>query len=396
MMKKILFILPPFTGHINPTLPIAIALHQKGHDVKILGYAELITQSLPSTHHHLIHPLTHDLSKERFHQIAKEQSKRGLNAFQFLWADVLLPLAEHSCDEVLEVIQGFRPDLCVIDQQMLSGVLACLRSNTPWISTASTSGMLVGALDILPQVKSWLDERLLDLLTTFNLSKEHLPSLFYSHLGVLVFSSKTLTITAFPHMKVEPFFHFIGLSTGQRQTIPFAFERLNAERKKILVSLGTLNADHGERFFSTVVEAFEHELSYDIIVVCPENLLPCWPSHFIVQKRIPQLDLLKLVDLVICHGGHNTVCESLSEGIPLMIAPIKDDQPIVAEQVQAVGAGIRVKFARIKAKEMREVAHELMSDEKYRLAAKSIGDELRQHNAVFEAVRLIEMWCIKS
>ncbi len=392
MVKKILFILPPFTGHINPTLPIAIALYQKGYLVKILGYAELISQSLATPYHFLIHPLTHDLSKERFHQIAQEQSKRGLNAFQFLWEDVLLPLAEHSCDEVLSVIEDFKPDLCVVDQQMLSGVLACLRSNTPWISTASTSGMLVGALDILPQVKQWLDDRLYALLQSFHLKAEALPLLFYSQLGVLVFSSKTLTISAFPKMKVEPFFHFIGLSTGQRQNIPFDFNRLHADRKKILVSLGTLNADHGHRFFSTVVEAFEHEEAYDLIVVCPEGILDHWPSHFFVQKRVPQLEILKQVDLVICHGGHNTVCEALSEGIPLMIAPIKDDQPIVAEQVQAVGAGIRVKFSRIKAKEMRETAIELMQNDQYRKAAKAIGKELTQCDSLVEGLRLIEMW----
>ena len=51
--------------------------------------------------------------------------------------------------------------------------------------------------------------------------------------------------------------------------------------------------------------------------------------------------------------GDNTVCESLAEGLPLVVAPIRDDQPIIAKQVADAGAGIRVRFARIRAAELR-------------------------------------------
>ena len=43
----------------------------------------------------------------------------------------------------------------------------------------------------------------------------------------------------------------------------------------------------------------------------------------------------------VTHGGHNTVCEALAHGLPLVVAPIRDDQPTVAAQVVQAGAGVR-------------------------------------------------------
>ena len=54
---------------------------------------------------------------------------------------------------------------------------------------------------------------------------------------------------------------------------------------------------------------------------------------------MPQLALLRHVDAVVCHGGHNTLCEALALGLQLVLAPVRDDHPLVADQVVAAGAG---------------------------------------------------------
>jgi MGT family glycosyltransferase len=377
---KVAIIVPPFTGHINPTIPLLMSLYHRGDQVIIIGYEESLKNSIPPEHWSLIHPLTHVLSMEKFQQMASAQAKRGLNAFQFLWEDVLIPLANNSFTELKQKLIDFQPDYCIVDQQMLSGVLCCLSLRLKWFTTASTSGMLVGSLDILPQVKAWLVDQKKALLSTYALPLDQLQALDYSPHGVFIFSSFKLTTTAFPQMSIEPYFHFVGLSIGQRRKIPFDFDQINTNHPKILVSLGTLNAEYGQRFFEEVVHAFQGK-ALQIIVVAPKTIDIAWPENFIVQAQIPQLELLKKVNLVICHGGHNTVCEALNEGLPLLIAPIKDDQPIVAEQVQAVGAGIRIKFARIKGDELYALSMKLLEDPKYQEAALSIRAELQAMNA---------------
>ena len=84
-----------------------------------------------------------------------------------------------------------------------------------------------------------------------------------------------------------------------------------------------------------------------VILVAPPSSSPRRRTSS-CARYVPQLALLPHVDAVVCHGGHNTTCEALAHGLPLVIAPIKDDQPIVAEQVVAAGAGLRVKFGRVR------------------------------------------------
>src|SRR5690606_14277378 len=89
------------------------------------------------------------------------------------------------------------------------------------------------------------------------------------------------------------------------------------------------------------------------VVVAPPDLVGPVPSNVLVVPRVPQLDLLPRLDAVVCHAGHNTVCEALAHGVPLVVAPIRDDQPTIAAQVEAAGAGVRVMFRRVGVEGLR-------------------------------------------
>ena len=58
------------------------------------------------------------------------------------------------------------------------------------------------------------------------------------------------------------------------------------------------------------------------------------------------LELLPELDAVLCHGGMGTVTEALAHGVPLVVAPIRADQPAVARQVTQAGAGLEVVLPR--------------------------------------------------
>jgi hypothetical protein len=122
------------------------------------------------------------------------------------------------------------------------------------------------------------------------------------------------------------------------------------------------------RFYATAAAALA-DLPVQAIFAAPPELVPEVPSNVIMQRRVPQLALLPHVDAVVCHGGHNTVCEALAHGLPLVIAPIKDDQPIVADQVVAAGAGLRVKFGRVQAPELRAAVRRILDEPSFRDAA---------------------------
>jgi MGT family glycosyltransferase len=143
----------------------------------------------------------------------------------------------------------------------------------------------------------------------------------------------------------------------------------------VLVTLGTVNWRAGARFLAVAAEALGG-MPVQAVIVAPGDLVPDPPAGVLVVPRVPQLALLERTDLVVCHGGHNTVCESLAAGVPLVLAPVRDDQPFVADQVARAGAGVRVKFGRITVPALCQAVSEVLGDPAYREAAARVGTSL--------------------
>jgi zeaxanthin glucosyltransferase len=60
---------------------------------------------------------------------------------------------------------------------------------------------------------------------------------------------------------------------------------------------------------------------------------------WIVRPSVPQPAVLPHCDLVVCHGGNNTVMEALAAGVPVLAAPFSTDQFAGAEDLRRAGLG---------------------------------------------------------
>lgn len=364
-MSRFLFVVPPLTGHTNPTLAVAAELKQRGHHVAWVGHPGQIKPLLPAAA--TLYALDDSVPDSLVDAMTSEaQTVRGLAALKFLWSDFFLPLAEAMIPGVEQAVADFGPDVMVVDQQALAGALVARRRGLPWVTFATTSAGVTDPLAALPKVKAWLNESFEHLQRQAGLDPE--PTLDASPHGVVVFSTAALvgTAEAYPEH-----FHFVGPSIKQRQDdTDFPWDQLHSG-PKVLVSLGTVNMDRGQRFFQTAVEALSRE-PLQVIMVAPPGVVPDPPDNFLIRPRVPQLALLPHCSAVVTHAGHNTVCESLAHGLPLVLAPIKDDQPVVAQQVSDAGAGIRVKFGRLKPADLRSAVLTVLREPSYRQAAQRI------------------------
>jgi len=64
------------------------------------------------------------------------------------------------------------------------------------------------------------------------------------------------------------------------------------------------------------------------------------PSNFIVRRRCPQLEVLKVADVFITHGGANSMMESISAHVPMLVLPWFSDQPDNARTVSKEKVGL--------------------------------------------------------
>lgn len=370
-MGRFLFVVPPLSGHVNPTIALGEELSRRGHAVAWTGHSQLVAPLLP-TGAELI-PLDHELPAEMVTS-ARERamSLRGVAALEFLWREFLRPLAVAMVPGVEAAVTAFEPDCLVVDQQAFAGAIVARRRGIAWVTSATTSAELVDPFHALPKVGAWVLSQLVELQLEAGVTGEVATrgDLRFSDHLIIAFTTSALTgpLTlpegSGPVVMVGP-----SLRGADREGVDASLAHfLDRPGPGVLVTLGTVNAEAGGRFFAAALEAAEHS-SWRAVVVAPAETIVDPPENVFVARFVPQLQVLDRVDAVVCHAGHNTVCESLAKGLPLVVAPIRDDQPIIADQVEKCGAGVRVRFGRVGPKELKAAVDAVLDDGDYRAAA---------------------------
>jgi UDP:flavonoid glycosyltransferase YjiC (YdhE family) len=371
-----LVVVPPLAGHVNPTIALAARLQERGHVVSWVGCGEVTRRLLPEGA--TVTGGVAGISETTVASIRQRSSGlRGAAALKFLWEDFLFPLASAMLPAVDAAVEDFAPDLVVVDQQALAGAVVARRREVPWATSATTSAELVDPFAPLPKVGEWVRRGMARLAADGGLDAGDTRDLRFSEHLVLAFTTEALTgpLTlppgSGPVAMVGPSLEAPGGDDPRHGDPELPAGWMAREEPRVLVSLGTVNAEVGATFMRTCIQAVADE-AVSLIMVAPPELLGPVPGHVVVRRFVPQLSVLAEVDAVVSHAGHNTVCEALAYGRPLVVAPIRDDQPIVAEQVVRAGAGRRVRFGRVRAPELREVLDSVLFDDRFRSAAAAV------------------------
>merc|ERR1711977_240995 len=165
----------------------------------------------------------------------------------------------------------------------------------------------------------------------------------------------------------------MGVSESEKQWLdePFPYDDLREYKKQgkkiIYASFGTVaTSDHfwehevipskmfgattsGKEFCRTlwerIFEAFGGKENYVVVLATvagdPKALEGFEiPRNFIVRRRCPQLDVLKVADVFITHGGANSMIESVSAHVPMLVLPYFADQYENARIVSSSGSGL--------------------------------------------------------
>ncbi|MCB0831758.1 MAG: hypothetical protein KDB64_12580 [Solirubrobacterales bacterium] len=105
---------------------------------------------------------------------------------------------------------------------------------------------------------------------------------------------------------------------------------------------------------------------------------------------LPQTSVLPHVDLVITHGGNNTVVESLHNGKPMIVLPLFWDQHDNAQRIEETGFGRRLDTYRHEPAQLLDAVDELLADHSLRSRLEATSTRLKGRNGVDEAATLIE------
>jgi MGT family glycosyltransferase len=105
---------------------------------------------------------------------------------------------------------------------------------------------------------------------------------------------------------------------------------------------------------------------------------------------LPQTSILPSVDLVITHGGNNTVTESLYFGKPMVVLPLFWDQHDNAQRLDETGLGLRLDTYGHSPRELSGAIDQLLADEKLGERLAAMAARLQAARGTERAADLIE------
>jgi MGT family glycosyltransferase len=105
---------------------------------------------------------------------------------------------------------------------------------------------------------------------------------------------------------------------------------------------------------------------------------------------LPQTSVIPLCDLVITHGGNNTITECLHFGKPTIVLPLFWDQYDNAQRMHELGLGIRLDTYLFTDTEMHDALRRLLNDSGLRERLAEMAAIVQQRDGVRMAANLIE------
>ena len=391
-MAKILFVVPPFWGHINPTLTLGSELYNKGHQVawaSMLSLDHLIPQA---TKCYFLDSDKDNNFKNYFKSVEEYGQKMfGLQSLQYLYEELLIPMSRFMVSNLPKVFNHFSPDIIITDNQAFGASITSIKFNISFATLITAPTVLKNSIG-MQQFNIWENQQIENLKREFQILKS--DSIVKSKLLSIAFTSTEFLDINQSNDTIK----FVGPLIKERYShIEFDWDHLSkSPLPKVLVSLGTVfSGDSKINFYKKVIQAFENR-PYTVIVVADPNLFSVWPDNFIVQKRVPQINLLSHIDAVICHSGHNTVCESIYYGLPLIVIPIAYDQFQTSQLVTNAGCGIRLKFKRLKPAHLIDALDLILTSPVYKASSKAISQTFYKAGGIDAAIHEIEMLIEKT
>ena len=156
----------------------------------------------------------------------------------------------------------------------------------------------------------------------------------------------TAVVNAVPELQAAPG-HVVGPLLRAYDTVEceVPWDRIRKTRT-LLVSAGTVFARQPE-FFRWIAEAFMRS-DWTVVIASGSADLGPLPPNVVVRPQVPQLAVLAHADAFVTHAGMNSVLESLSAGVPMLLAPRSREQRATSRRLARLGVGVELNLTDVR------------------------------------------------
>jgi UDP:flavonoid glycosyltransferase YjiC (YdhE family) len=327
-----------------------------------------------------------ELSQFMAHAI---QLPPGPEREQFFNVNMFFGLApRRMVPDLLALCNTWTPDVLVRDSMELGGAVAAEYLGLPH------AGVEVAYLGYIQPWGAAIRAQLDHVRQSVGLPSDPTLDMLYRYLHL------SFTPPRFhdPALLLPPTLHALHCSPFDRsgdETLPAWLAQLPA-RPTLHVTLGTvLNNLPGiyPGILRAILAGLRDEPLNLVVTVGrdkdPSDLGP-QPSNVHLARYIPQSLMLPYCDLVVTHGGHNTVLAAIDAGLPLVVIPFVGDQPDNARRCAALGLGQQVDPATLTPEAVRDAVRAVLLDPEYRTNVQRLRAEMQALPGPEHGVRLLE------
>jgi MGT family glycosyltransferase len=187
-----------------------------------------------------------------------------------------------------------------------------------------------------------------------------------------------------------PTVHRLGSSVRDTDT-PFEVHRsfINGKGGLIYLSLGSLGAADVE-LMRRLIDVLARTPHRYVVSTGPQHERFDLAENMWGEEFVPQVSILPKADLVITHGGNNTVTECFHFGKPMIVLPLFWDQYDNAQRVRELRFGERLPTYAFEEDDLTGAIHRLLTDEGCRERMAALASRLQAAPGTVRAADLIE------
>lgn len=410
---NILFATMPFDGHFNPLTGIAMHLKEAGHDVRWYAapsYAEKL-QRLGIPHFPFRRAI--EINQDNIADLFPERAKlHGMAFMRFDGVKIFASNTENFYLDVSEIDATFSFDVLFCDAGFYAmklvkeklGKRVCSVDVGPSLESSadtppnflglkpakSAAGRLVhrGMKAMMERMAMAEPKRVFnDMLVAQGLTPIDGTLFDVSYQSPDVSFQNGVPSFAYARREHNPKTKFVGALLPHKGAISRAFpepEKLNQYKPVILISQGTVDNKDPEKLIVPALEALKDTGALLVVTTGhgdTTGLRQRYPQDNIVIEDFVDFNFIfNHTDLFITNGGYGSVLLSLSKGVPVLGAGVKEGKNDINAQVDYFGVGLDLRTENPKPAAIRRATARLLSEPQWKQNVARLRDEFKRYD----------------
>lgn len=364
---RVLFTTNPGTGHWQPLVPFAEALHGAGHEVAFAA-TPATGAAITALGFRCFQAGADEPAEER--QAARERmaalGTQGPvwvmpNLFAGTWAAGRLP-------DLITVCSEWRPALVVREDVEFAGCVAAEHLGLPHAAVQVTAW------------RPWVGPLVVDPLNRLRAGVGLPPdpdlAMLFRYL-LIAPGPPGYRDAAAPLPPTARAVRHVAFDRSGDESLPAWIDAL-PDRPVVYATMGTaFNRIPG--ILEAILAGLREE-PITLILTTGRDRDPAafgpQPAHVHIERYVPQSLLFPRCDLVVTHGGSGTVMAALGHGLPMVIVPVSADQPDNAHRCEQLGVARAIAPDNRTPEAIRDAVRAVLGDPSFRRNAERLKEEM--------------------